>query len=141
MDILIVPGQFYISIFSDERKLKDLIKLGAIMDLGMSAEFITSVAEERLRRTQSISAILLNEKLPEMLTSDGSTRTVIDAYCREVRRFTTEDDFWKYCPILNVDYYLFKKGCWYTKYHVRTDDKIVIMPLVEAYARYKASEE
>lgn len=130
-----IAGAKLYNYYSDEVKLKELIKLGTIDSLGKTTEFITSIAAEALNNKKSLKDILENRCHPGELASDGSRRTVISTYDRSVVNLT-EEDFWNYRPILNVEYwYLYKDKQWFCDCYMEDVNKRMVLPFIEAYNR------
>lgn len=127
--------------FSEKEKIRGLIKLGAIMDLGTSTEFVTDMAYKMITERQTLREILEGVVPQSMVTDSGEQKTVIDTYHREVRMFKVEEEFWDYRPILNVEYnYLFKDGVWYAKGYMPDVNEILILPFEEAFKRKQECE-
>lgn len=127
--------------FSDKVKLKELIKLGAIEYLGGSSEFITCEAGRALLHKKCITDVLGNRYFPDELASDGSLRTVINTYDRSVVTLT-EEDFWNYCPVPDVEYrYLYKDKQWFCNCYIEDAGKCMVLPLIDVYNRNLDTDE
>ncbi|MCI8749693.1 MAG: hypothetical protein HFH67_17875 [Lachnospiraceae bacterium] len=130
-----IAGAKLYHFYSDEARLKELIKLGAIDSLGKTTEFITRAAVDALDREKGLKDILEDKCHSAELASDGSRRTIISTYDRRVLNLT-EEDFWNYRPIMNVEYwYLYKDKQWFCDCYMHDVGKRMVLLLIDAYNR------
>lgn len=131
-----IAGVNLYNCYSDEARLKELIKLGAIDSLGKTTEFITRATVDALDREKGLKDILEDKCHPAELASDGSRRTIINTYDRRVVNFTEEEDFWNYQPVMNAEYwYLYKDKQWFCNCYIHDVGKRMVLPLIDAYNR------